>query len=336
MRSAGEFRLNGIWYGGEPAPWWLHALTPLYRAAHEFDRWWNTRRRPDDLGPAFIIVVGNITAGGSGKTPLVIRICEILKTAGYRPGVVSRGYGRKVRGLRLATPASDPDVVGDEPLLIAQRTGVPVIVAPDRCEAVRTLLKKEVDVVVSDDGLQHYRLPRDVEICVIDGSRGFGSGRLIPAGPLREPLERLGAFDYLVVNGEPDAVPAELETIPMLLTSGILRSMDRGQNWRLAQFGGCKVNAVAGVGNPGRFFALLEHAGIKTIEHVFPDHHAFSASDFERMDRSLPILMTEKDAVKCRPLGLDNAWYLSVDALLPSEWEHELLQRVHAGRGAGS
>ena len=336
MRSAGEFKLNGIWYEGEEAPWWLRAAVPLYRAVSLLNRWLETRRRPDDLDPVFIIVVGNISAGGSGKTPLVIRLCQLLGEAGFRPGVISRGYGRRERGLRLANPASDPSVVGDEPLLIAQRTGVPVIVARDRCQAVRKLLAKEINVVVSDDGLQHYRLPRDIEICVIDGSRGFGNGRLLPAGPLREPLERLSDVDFVVVNGDSDAVPEELESVPMTLNAGLLRSLDKDQNWRLAQFSGCKVNAVAGIGNPGRFFALLEHAGIKVIEHVFPDHHAFSAADFQGMDPSLPVPMTEKDAVKCKSLALENAWYLSVDAHLPHDWEQALLQRVLQGAGGSA
>jgi tetraacyldisaccharide 4'-kinase len=266
----------------------------------------------------FIIVVGNITAGGSGKTPLVIRLCHLLRQAGFKPGVISRGYGRKERGLRLVSPASDPGVVGDEPLLIAQRAAVPVIVSADRCEAARRLLKQQINVIISDDGLQHYRLPRTLEICVIDGNRGFGNGRLIPAGPLREPVERLASFDHIIVNGVTDLVPDELP-------------VDSGQSWRLAQFAGCKANAVAGIGNPARFFDLLRHAGIKVIEHVFPDHHVFGAADFEKMDASLPVMMTEKDAVKCKSLGLKNAWFLSVDAVLPSEWEQDLLRRVVQG-----
>jgi tetraacyldisaccharide 4'-kinase len=289
------------------------------------------RQRPDDLGSAFIIVVGNITVGGSGKTPLVIRLCHLLRQAGFAPGVISRGYGRKDRDLRLVSPASDPGVVGDEPLLIAQRAGVPVIVAPDRCEAARTLLKQGINVIISDDGLQHYRLPRNVDICVVDGTRGFGNGLLIPAGPLREPVARLAAFDDIIVNGETDAVPDGMPVTPMVLVAGLLRSMDSGQSWRLAQFAGCKANAVAGIGNPGRFFNLLRHARIKLTEHVFPDHHVFSANDFANMDASLPILMTEKDAVKCKSLGLKNAWCLSVDAVLPSEWERDLVKRVVEG-----
>ena len=331
MRSETEFKLNQIWYEGEPVPWWLRALVPVYRAGNRLDKWWKLRQRPDDLGSVFIIVVGNITVGGSGKTPLVIRLCNLLRQAGFKPGVISRGYGRKERDLRLASPASDPGVVGDEPLLIAQRAGVPVIVSPDRCEAARTLLKKQINVIISDDGLQHYRLPRNLEICVIDGTRGFGNGLQIPAGPLREPVAGLVAFDDIIVNGETDVLPDGTPMTPMVLVAGLLRSMDSGQSWRLAQFAGCKANAVAGIGNPGRFFDLLRHARIKVIEHVFPDHHVFSANDFANMDASLPILMTEKDAVKCKSLGLKNAWCLSVDAVLPSEWERDLVRKVIEG-----
>jgi tetraacyldisaccharide 4'-kinase len=279
-------------------------------------------------------VVGNITVGGSGKTPLVIRLCRILHEAGLAPGVISRGYGAQERGLRLVSPASDPGVVGDEPLLIAQRAGVPVIVAPDRCAAARALIRKGIRVVVSDDGLQHYRLPRNLEICVIDGSRGLGNGRLLPAGPLREPIGRLESVDHIVINGDADPLPPGLAVTHMSLVGGLLRSLDGGQNWRLAQFGGCRVNAVAGIGNPGRFFDLLRHARIKVIEYAFPDHHAFQRSDFNGMSRDLPILMTEKDAVKCRNLGLENAWFLSVEAVLPAEWEEEFLRQVRGELGA--
>ncbi len=331
MRSETEFKLNKIWYEGEPVPWWLQALVPVYTAGNRLDRWWKLRQQPDDLDSVFIIVVGNITVGGSGKTPLVIRLCHLLRQAGFKPGVISRGYGRKESDLRLVSPASDPGVVGDEPLLIARSAGVPVIVSPDRCEAARTLLKKQINVIISDDGLQHYRLPRNLEICVIDGTRGFGNGLLIPAGPLRESAARLSQFDDIIINGETDVVPDQLPTTQMTLVAGLLRSMDSGQSWRLAQFAGCTANAVAGIGNPGRFFDLLRHARIKVIEHVFPDHHIFSASDFANMDASLPILMTEKDAVKCKTFGLNNAWCLSVDAVLPSEWERDLVRRVVEG-----
>jgi tetraacyldisaccharide 4'-kinase len=331
MRAQTEEKLNRIWYGGQAVPAWLGALVPLYRAANRLDRWWQARQRPEDLGAVYILVVGNLTVGGSGKTPLVIRLCQLLRQAGLRPGVISRGYGRREKGLRLANPLSNPAVVGDEPLLIAQRAGVPVIVAGDRCEAARALIKKQVDVVISDDGLQHYRLPRDLEICVIDGGRAFGNGRLLPAGPLREPIERLKSFDHVVLNGACPALDSELDPVPMTFAAGLLRSLDGSQNWRLSQFKGCRVNAVAGIGNPQRFFSTLEQAGITPIEHVFPDHHAFSVGDFDKMDADLPILMTEKDCVKCRTLDLKNAWYLSVDAVLPAEWEQEVVRQVLAG-----
>lgn len=331
MRSETEQKLNDIWYQGESAPLWLGALVPLYRAGNRLDKWWKSRKKPAGLDRAFIIVVGNITVGGAGKTPLVIRLCRVLREAGLQAGVISRGYGRKEGGLRLVSPASDPGVVGDEPLLIAQQAGVPVIVSKNRCEAVRALLKKGIRIIIADDGLQHYRLPRDVEICVVDGGRGFGNGRLLPAGPLRESLERLESVDYIVVNGESDLVAEELTPVRMNLAAGLLRSMDNPHSWRISQFAGCKVNAVAGIGNPGRFFDLLRHARIHVKEHAFPDHHSFSIDDFSGMDPDLPILMTEKDAVKCKSLGLKNAWFLSVDAVLPYEWEQELVSRVKQG-----
>ncbi|MGK2926690.1 MAG: tetraacyldisaccharide 4'-kinase [Lysobacterales bacterium] len=334
MRAETAARLNAIWYGDARAPLWLRALEPAYRLGQRLDQWWTSRGRATDLENACIVVVGNITVGGNGKTPLVIRLCRILREAGLRPGVISRGYGGRRRGLRLVSPASDPGQVGDEPLLIAQRAGVPVIVAPDRCAAARALLQRGIQVVLSDDGLQHYRLPRKLEICVIDGSRGLGNGRLLPAGPLREPAGRLERVDHIVINGEANPLSASLETehevTHMALVGGLLRPLDGDQNWRLSEFGGCRVNAVAGIGNPGRFFELLRHARIKVVEHAFPDHHAFRRSDFQDMSPDLPILMTEKDAVKCRELGLKNAWFLSVEAVMPAEWEARFLTQVRA------
>lgn len=328
VRAEFERHLAGIWYGNEPAPAWLKGLVPLYRLASRIDKQWKSKRKCTDLAGTCIVVVGNLTAGGSGKTPLVIRLCRIFKKAGLSPGVVSRGYGRKERGLRLVSPASSPAVVGDEPLLISRRSGVPVIVAANRCEAARALLKKKVNVIISDDGLQHHQLPRNVEICVIDGARGLGNGLLIPAGPLREPPERLLSVDHVIINGESDCVPGDIDTQTMSLAPGLLKSLVDGDAWRLSQFTGCTVNAVAGIGNPDRFFSLLRHSGIKVIEYSFPDHHVYSEADFADMDKNFPLVMTEKDAVKCTGLGLKNAWYLTVDAHLPHYWEQSLLQQV--------
>lgn len=328
MRAHREAQLNRIWYEDEAPPWWLNSLVPIYRAGNCLDRWYKSRRTLEDLEGAYIIVVGNITVGGSGKTPLVARLCRILQQAGFKPGVISRGYGRKDRDLRLVSPASDPGKVGDEPLLIARQTGVPVIVSPNRCKAVEKLIGMGRDVVISDDGLQHYRLPRDMEICVVDGQRKFGNGKLLPAGPLREPLSRLHSVDYVVVNGEGSILPEVEDVTPMSLHGSILSSLKDGQNWRLSQFAGCSVNAVAGIGNPERFFKLLENARIRVNRYPFPDHHAFTAEDFDPMDSNLPVLMTEKDAVKCTALGLKNAWSLAVEAALPHAWESAFIQRV--------
>jgi len=328
MRARTEFRLNEIWYGGATPPLWLRGLVPAYRASQRLDHWWQLRRRPDNFSPGCIVVVGNLTVGGTGKTPLVIRLCRMLHEAGLRPGVISRGFGSRGPGVRLVSPASDPALVGDEPLLIARQAGVPVIVAADRCAAASALLKRGVGVVISDDGLQHYRLPRDIEICVIDGSRGLGNGRLLPAGPLREPVERLQRVDHIIVNGDVNPLPETYEVVHMALVGGLLHALDGGQNWRLSEFAGCRVNAVAGIGNPRRFFDLLRHARIKVIEHAFPDHHDYRHSDFDDMSPDLPILMTEKDAVKCRKLALPNAWYLSIEAVLPGDWEEALVRQV--------
>lgn len=334
MRAGLERKLNGIWYGGGPPPWWLRALTPLYRLLFRFHRWRQMRRRPADLERRCIIVVGNLTAGGSGKTPLLVRICEILKNAGLKPGVVSRGYGRIDKRQRLVSTAARPEEVGDEPLLIARRTGAPVMVGRDRVRCARALFAHGADVAISDDGLQHHRLPRSIEICLVDGQRGFGNGCLLPAGPLREPVARLHTVDHVVVNGAGfgmtvnDIVPDGIEVVPMEVTAKKVQSLNGRQNWLLSQFRGCRAHAVAGIADPRRFFDLLRAAGIEVSEHAFSDHHPFSEKDFLAMRGDLPIIMTEKDAVKCVRFKLDNAWYLTIAAQLPADWERELLGQV--------
>lgn len=333
MRAGIESRLNKTWYGGKPPPWYLRALVPLYRLLATADRKRHLKHRAHDLESKCIIVVGNLTAGGTGKTPLIVRMCELLRNAGLKPGVISRGYGRVDREQRLVDADSDPAMVGDEPLLIAQRSGVPVIVGSDRIESARSLLAQGVNVVLSDDGLQHLRLPRAIEICLVDGERGFGNGCLLPAGPLREDASRLHEVDYVVVNGGDEVQTASSLTavdglVRMAVHAKKIQSLGDNMSWRLSQFSGCRVNAVAGIANPERFFDLLRQARIEVVEHVFPDHHPYTAGDFSALPDDLPVIMTEKDAVKCRGMRLDNAWYLGIDAQLPSDWEAELTTRV--------
>jgi tetraacyldisaccharide 4'-kinase len=309
-------------------------LVPLYHRLFELDRRRRLPGQPDDLKSKCIIVVGNLTVGGSGKTPLLIRLCTLFQKAGLNPGVISRGYGRTDDKQRLVVAGSNPDLVGDEPLLIAEKTGAPVVVGPDRVAAARELFRRGVDLVISDDGLQHHALPRAIEICVVDGERGFGNGFLLPAGPLREGLDRLQDVDYVVINGGDYesisrlSLPQEIQAVGMEMHAGKVHALGENLTWRLSQFRGCKVTAVAGISNPGRFFDMLRHAGIEVVEKSFPDHHAFTANDFESLPDDLPVIMTEKDAVKCKGLTLRNCWFLSVGVQLPADWEQALLRNV--------
>jgi tetraacyldisaccharide 4'-kinase len=333
MRQQLEAWLNRVWYSQSSPPWWLRALVPLYRIGFLCDRKLK-QLRPSNLAGKPILVVGNLTVGGSGKTPLVIRLCKVLRDAGLKVGVASRGYGRRSTGLLEVNADSDPGLVGDEPLLIAQRTGATVVVASDRCAAAEALFSKGVDVVIADDGLQHHRMPRSMEICVIDGEREFGNGWQLPAGPLREPLKRLGQVDHVVINGEAGQAGVSSDelagAVTMQLQPGMLHAINQNLSWRLSQFSGCKANAVAGIANPERFFQTLEQAGLILQRHALPDHHAYQPGDFSAMNPDLPIIMTEKDAVKCRGLALRNAWYLAVDAHLPGEFERAVVTGMMA------
>jgi len=307
-------RILATWYEGAPVPWWLRMLQPLYRglrAMHLATYRVGLSRAARIAVP--VIVVGNLTAGGSGKTPLVIALVDALRQRGWRPGVVSRGYGGTELGPLLLDDLPEPARVGDEPCLIRRRTGAEVAVGRDRARASALLLQRGVNVVIADDGLQNPALARDVEICVIDGQRRFGNGRLLPAGPLREPLERLEHVAFRVCNGGV-AQPGET---PMRLVGDIAVPVERTAATRpLDAFAGQRVHAVAAIGNPERFFLGLRAHGIDVVAHPFPDHHAFVASDFAFADE-LPVLMTEKDAVKC--VGFANArfWCVPVRADLP-------------------
>jgi tetraacyldisaccharide 4'-kinase len=281
-----------------------------------------------------VIVVGNLTAGGSGKTPLVLRIAEILRDHGWKPGIVSRGYGgsaaAKGGAPREATIASEAAEVGDEPILLARRSGCPVWVAPERVAACRALREQhpECDVIVTDDGLQHYALARDIEICVVDG-RGFGNGLLMPAGPLREPRSRLRSVDAVVTHGVSGLRGHDMK----LEGDSLVRMTDARDVRPLKSFAGQKVHAVAGIGDPKRFFLQIARHGVQPVPHPFPDHHAFRAEELDFGDGA-PVVMTEKDAVKCKRFAKAHHWVFPVRASLDPAFERWLLEKLSGSKAA--
>jgi tetraacyldisaccharide 4'-kinase len=320
-------RLHRVWYDGEPVPFWLGALVPVYRALRALDlltyRIGLRRSRRVD---APVIMVGNLTVGGSGKTPLVIALVEALRARGMRPAIVSRGYGGTQRAAGVLDDAPDPRRYGDEPCLMRRRTGAQVAIGRDRAEAAALLVRQGANVVIADDGLQNPSLARDIEICVVDGQRRFGNERLLPAGPLREPLDRLSRVDFRICNG----ARAEPGEIAMRLVGEMAVAVAAGMRTRpLTSFTRHRVHAVAGIGNPARFFAGLQARGIDVIAHSFPDHHAFVAADLDFGDR-LPVLMTEKDAIKCVGFASPDVWCVPVSAELPATFIDALVARLRS------
>lgn len=261
-----------------------------------------------------VIVVGNVTVGGTGKTPLVIKLVEYLRLQGYRPGIISRGYGGRAthdsarHAVMTVTPDSDPAVMGDEPVLLAQHCQCPIRISASRVSAAQNLLHEtHCNVIISDDGLQHYALKRDIEIVVLDGERRLGNGHCLPAGPLRETVRRLRSVDFVVNNGE----PRQGEYVMQLQACDAVPVNGSSESRPLASFAGSPVHAVAGIGHPARFFRYLRQSGLEVIEHPFPDHYAYQWQDIEFAD-DLPVLMTEKDAVKCRTFASDWHWFVPV------------------------
>lgn len=268
-----------------------------------------------------VVVVGNIVVGGSGKTPLLISLCEYMLGKGHKPGVVSRGYGGKFTGIRQVKANDSAALVGDEPLMICQRLNVPVVVCADRVAAVNYLLdNNDCDIIFSDDGLQHYRMKRDLEIAVIDSCRKFGNGFCLPAGPLREPVLRLQDVDLVIYSGDADLAEGDLSYSLKITGLYHLGSTDYKD---LAAFGGQTVHIIAGIGNPSRFFEFIRQYGIQLIEHPFPDHHVYVQDDFSGWSTDC-IIMTEKDAVKCRELNLPDAWAVTVKASFSEELSAKL------------
>jgi tetraacyldisaccharide 4'-kinase len=329
-------RLTAHWYTAAARPSLLEPLSWLYGALlavrhRGYQRGW--LRRAGAGCP--VVVVGNLTVGGTGKTPLTLWLAEQLRVRGVAVGILSRGYGGRARAPRQVHADSDWREVGDEPLLLARRSDCVTVVARDRAAGAALLRSRGVRLILCDDGLQHLGLARDLEIVVVDGERGFGNGRLLPAGPLREPVVRLTRAGLIVVNGapaHPSIGPALAAAAPlrMDLIAGAAVSLDgTGGPRPLSDWHGATVHAVAGIGNPARFFRELRAQGLSVIEHPFADHHAFARADLAFADQ-LPVLMTEKDAVKCRSFADGRLWYVPVTARFSDADARALLARVRA------
>ncbi len=325
LRASLELWLVRRWYGPRP----ILALLPLswlFGGLGALRRWLYRRallKAPPRAVP--VLVVGNLTVGGAGKTPTVLALIEGLRARGWRPGVISRGHGGDAHAAALLPEQPDPRRFGDEPSLIRIRSGVPVAVARRRSDAAALLERTgEVDLLIADDGLQHYALARDVEVLVIDGERRFGNAALLPAGPLREPLARADACAARVCNG---GTP-QSEEWSMQLQAQALRALT-GDGVPPPSAG--RVHAVAGIAHPARFFASLRALGFEPIEHAFADHHPFVAADLEFAD-DLPVLMTEKDAVKCAGFASARCFYLPVSASLPEALFDLLHARLQAAQ----
>ncbi|MGE5524756.1 MAG: tetraacyldisaccharide 4'-kinase [Rhodospirillaceae bacterium] len=296
----------------------LFPIAVLYAMATTVRRsLYRSRLMKSERLPVPVVVVGNIMVGGTGKTPLVLWLAAWLQSQGYRPGIVTRGYGGTSSKPSAVGPGSNPAQFGDEAVLLAARSACPVWAGAKRAEAGFALLAAhpQCDVIVSDDGLQHYGLHRDVEIAVIDAARGHGNGWLLPAGPLREPASRLDRVDAIVVHG--DGAPAPHGQVPAygmrLRGQSFYNLADRQRRAGPDYFVGKSVHAVAGIGNPQRFFAHLDELGMRFSPHPYPDHHLFRPEDLA-YEGAEAIVMTEKDAVKCQAFATDRCWVLPVDA----------------------
>jgi tetraacyldisaccharide 4'-kinase len=285
-----------------------------------------------------VIVVGNITVGGTGKTPLIIKLGKALQELGLKPGVISRGYlGQAPAYPFVVDQNSDVAEAGDEALLVVRALNCPMVIDPNRPRALEKINNDfQCDVVLSDDGMQHYALPRDLEVAVIDGERLFGNGMCLPAGPLREPISRLDNMKYVVVNGDTN----QDSTLPVLQRAAVmtleptflinLLSKEK-KPFRGAPFNiGTTIHAVSGIGNPSRFYESLGKLPYKLEQHDFPDHHPFTKQDFDGLgvDDHQPIIMTEKDAVKCKEFAKPNFWYLSANTKLPEDFLNKLVAEI--------
>lgn len=316
---------ENVWYKDQFIGMWLMPLGFLFADVVRFRKFlYRLGLLKSTRLPVPVIIIGNITVGGTGKTPLIIWIAHWLKTLGYNPGIISRGYGGQATSWpQSVTANSSPTLVGDEALLLAKQTGCPVVVSPQRVEAALQLLRENpCNILLSDDGLQHYALRRDIEIAVVDGERRFGNGYCLPAGPLREPISRLQSVDLIIVNGE----KYEDNEYAMQLIGKTAINLVTGEQRSLSQFSDRPCHALAGIGHPQRFFKHLAVQGIVSSNQSFPDHYAFRHDDIV-FDDDQPVLMTEKDAVKCAAFASKQHWYVPITAS-PELGFTEHLQRL--------
>jgi len=352
------------WYQGSFAVWLFYPFTVVYRWLAEHRRQqYLSGDRVAPLLPVPVVIVGNITVGGTGKTPLVISLVESLRERGLSPGVISRGYGGKASSYPCSVEGHGPEEVGDEPFMIAERTGVPVVVDPDRVAAAQKLIaENQVDVIISDDGLQHYRLGRNIEIVVIDGQRGLGNHQCLPVGPLREPEKRLESVDYIIINrgaaGCRNNVASDScnqnqsrcdnnrangydgferygeKVYQYTLSPEVCVRLDNSEEVAAAELGAWSgVCAIAGIGNPRRFYDTLADLGVCVQKQLsFPDHHLYSAEDF-RSVRDMKIVMTEKDAVKARNVAPKDSWYLKVSVNLNGNLADDIVHNLQVRSG---
>jgi tetraacyldisaccharide 4'-kinase len=317
--------LVNSWYHPHPIRWILWPISTLYCLVI-----W-LRKKAYQLGffkqhkiSVPVIIVGNITVGGTGKTPCVIWLAKQLTQAGFRPGIISRGYGSQADSYpQNVTAQSDPAIVGDEPVIISRHSHCPMAISPKRSEAAEYLLQHyDCNIIIADDGLQHTALKRDIEIVVVDGQRLFGNKLCLPAGPLREPLSRLECIDFIVYNG------SDNNKFNMVLTQGIaINLVDNTITQALSDFKNHNAHAIAGIGNPNRFFEQLIEHGLTIQPHAFTDHYHFQASDLA-FDDSKPILMTEKDAVKCQAFATKNMWFIPIEATISGKLEQKIIQKL--------
>lgn len=353
LRKSFSERLITIWYADQRPHFFLRLLSSIYKRVMLIRGW--LYRRQIFRATHFsipVIIVGNLTVGGNGKTPLVAWLAEWLKREGFNPGIISRGYGgRSPIWPQAVTECSDPRLVGDEAVMLVQQTGCPMWVGPKRVQAVHSLLNQHAcNVIISDDGLQHLALGRNIEVVLIDGMRGFGNGYCLPAGPLREPEERLMTTDFCVINTSEQSPTATAQSFSQKLKYknlsaspvysmqlkplNLRRVMDPTQSLTLeqliAQLGTSKIpdiHALAGIGNPERFFQLLTDLGLKFTQHIFLDHHFFNREDIALTPHGM-VIMTEKDAIKCRSFADERHWFLPVTAVMDENFVRQFRKKI--------